>query len=40
MTLTPGTDFDSSRSAPGACTTQRSMRVVIVFSIEVAGMPG
>ena len=37
--LTPGTDFDSTGSAPGAWLTQRSMRLVMVFSMEEAGMP-
>ncbi len=36
--LTPGTDFDSTVAAPGACT-QRSMRLVMVFSTDEAGMP-
>src|SRR5262245_30418712 len=38
-TLTPGSDRDSTRRTPGAWLTQRSRRLVIVFSIEEAGMP-
>ena len=40
MTLTPGIDLDSTSRAPGAWLTQRSMRVVIVFSMSSAGIPG
>src|SRR3954463_3031018 len=38
--LTPGTDFDSMRATPGDWLIQRSMRFVIVFSTDAAGIPG
>jgi len=38
--LTPGTERLSTSRAPGAWLTHRSMRLVIVFSIDWAGMPG
>ena len=37
--LTPGTDLDSTRAAPGAWLVQRSMRFVMVFSTDEAGIP-
>jgi len=37
--LTPTTDFDSTLAAPGAWLTQRSMRLVMVFSTAPVGMP-
>ncbi len=37
--LTPGTDFDSILRTPGDWLTQRSIRLVMVFSMDEAGMP-